>query len=301
MIATSTATAAGRIDAHLHLWDLELGDYAWLGPQHGTLFATFTAEAAHAELAHAGFDSAVLVQAEDSTRDTEFLLHTAAWHPWVTGVVGWVPLDDPAAAERQLDLWSENSVLCGIRHLVHNDPRDGFLALPAVRRCLALVAQRGLAFDVPDAWPRHLDAVAALAGGLPELTVVVDHLGKPPRGQAGYPQWREALARAAAHDNTVAKLSGLRMPETDYSVSALRPTWDTALELFGPSRLMYGGDWPMSVPDGGYEPTWQVLAELIGELSPHEQTAVLAGTARSAYHLPKDQTAERDRPVTPGG
>ena len=165
--------------------------------------------------------------------------------------MGWVPLDDPAAAERQLDLWSENSVLCGIRHLVHNDPRDGFLALPAVRRCLALVAQRGLAFDVPDAWPRHLDAVAALAGGLPELTVVVDHLGKPPR--------------------------------------------------FGPSRLMYGGDWPMSVPDGGYEPTWQVLAELIGELSPHEQTAVLAGTARSAYHLPKDQTAERDRPVTPGG
>jgi L-fuconolactonase len=296
-----TAANTGRIDAHLHLWDLQAGEYAWLGPQHGALFVTFTAEAAHAELTEAGFDSAVLVQAEDSTRDTEFLLDTAAAHPWVAGVVGWVPLDDPAATARQLDRWQGNAALHGVRHLVHNDPRDGFLALPPVRRSLALVAERGLAFDVPDAWPRHLDAVATLAADLPQLTVVVDHLGKPPRGSADYPAWRDALAGVAARENTVAKVSGLRMPAQPYSVAALRPTWDTALELFGPSRLMYGGDWPMSVPDGGYAPTWQVLAELIGELSPNEQDALLAGTARTAYHLSKDQTIKRNRSVTSDG
>jgi L-fuconolactonase len=285
MSAATITAETERIDAHLHLWDLEAGDYAWLGPQHGALFASFTADAAHAELAAAGIDAAVLVQAEDSVRDTEYLLDTAARHPWVAGVVGWVRLDDPAAAERQLDRWQGNAALCGIRHLVHNDPRDGFLALPAVRRSLALVAERGLAFDVPDAWPRHLDAVAALAGDLPGLTVVVDHLGKPPRGSAEYPAWRAALARVATRDNTVAKVSGLRMPGTDYSVDALRSTWDIALELFGPARLMYGGDWPMTVPDGGYQPTWQVLAELIGELSPNEQAAMLSGTARTAYRL----------------
>jgi L-fuconolactonase len=296
-----THADTGRIDAHLHLWDLAAGDYAWLGPQHGALFATFTAEAAHTELARAGFDAAVLVQAEDSARDTEFLLDTAAQHPWVAAVVGWVPLDDPAAAEAQLDLWRDSPVLRGVRHLVHNDPRDGFLALPTVRRSLALAAERGLAFDVPDAWPRHLEAVATLAAELPQLTVVVDHLGKPPRGSADYPAWRDALARVAARENTVAKVSGLRMPGAAYSVEALRPTWDTALELFGPDRLMYGGDWPMSVPDGGYAPTWQVLAELIGELSPNEQDALLAGTARTAYRLSKDQTIKRDRSVTSDG
>jgi L-fuconolactonase len=301
MSTTALPATTGRIDAHLHLWDLDAGDYAWLGPQHGTLFATFTADAAHAELARAGFDAAVLVQAEDTTRDTQFLLDTAARHPWVAGVVGWVPLDDPAATEAQLDFWRDSAVLRGVRHLVHNDPRDGFLALPTVRRSLALVAERGLAFDVPDAWPRHLDAVATLAAELPQLTVVVDHLGKPPRGGADYPAWRGALARVAARENTVAKVSGLRMPGQPYSGAALRPTWDTALALFGPNRLMYGGDWPMSVPDGGYQPTWQVLAELIGELSPSEQDALLAGSARTAYRLTKDRTIKRDRSVMSDG
>ena len=294
---TASIADTERIDAHLHLWDLAAGDYAWLGPQHGALFASFTADAARAELAAAGIDAAVLVQAEDSVRDTEYLLDTAARHPWVAGVVGWVQLDDPAAAERQLDRWQGNNALCGIRHLVHNDPRDGFLALPTVRRSLALVAERGLAFDVPDAWPRHLDAVAALAGDLPGLTVVVDHLGKPPRGSAEFPAWRTALARVAARDNTVAKVSGLRMPGAGYSVDALRPAWEIALELFGPTRLMYGGDWPMSVADGGYQPTWRVLAELIGELPATEQAAMLAGTARSAYRLhpppAREQTSDQ--------
>lgn len=281
----SRAATVGRIDAHLHLWDLGSDNYAWLGPQHGALYASFTAEEAHAELAEAGFDAAVLVQAEDSARDTEFLLATAAAHPWVAGVVGWIPLDNPVAAEAQLDRWAANRTLRGVRHLVHNDPRDGFLALPEVRRSLALVAERGLAFDVPDAWPRHLGSVATLAAQLPQLAVVVDHLGKPPRGGADYPAWRDALARVAEQENTLAKVSGLRMPSQPYSAAALRPAWETALELFGPARLMYGGDWPMSVPQGGYQPTWSVLAELIGELSNSEQSAVLAGTASKAYSL----------------
>jgi L-fuconolactonase len=274
-----------RIDAHLHLWDLDAGEYAWLGPEHGALFATFTAEQAHAELRTAGFDAAVLVQAEDSQRDTEFLLATAAASRWVAAVVGWVPLTDPHATERALQRWQGNVHFRGVRHLVHNDPRDDFLELPSVRRSLALVAERGLAFDVPDAWPRHLAATRELAAALPELNIVVDHLAKPPLGGADFSAWHAELARVAAHDNTVAKLSGLRMPGVPYTRAALRPAWDIALELFGPNRLMYGGDWPMSVPHGGYQPTWRVLGELIAELSLGEQTALLGGTASRTYRL----------------
>lgn len=274
-----------RIDAHMHLWDLDAGQYAWLGPQHGALFASFTAEQARAELRTAGFDAAVLVQAEDSLRDTEFLVSTAAENPWVAAVVGWVPLDDPRAAERALERWQEHPVFRGVRHLVHNDPRDDFLALPTVRRSLALVADRGLAFDVPDAWPRHLAATSELAAALPGLTVIVDHLAKPPIGGADFGAWRTQLSRVAAHGNTVAKLSGLRIPGAPYTAAALRPVWDTALEVFGPDRLMYGGDWPMSIRDGGYRPTWRVLDELIAELSPEERTAVLGGTASRTYRL----------------
>jgi L-fuconolactonase len=60
------------VDAHLHVWDLTRSKYAWLTPEHGELYATFTPEQAHAALQAAGIESAVLVQAEDSERDTGF-------------------------------------------------------------------------------------------------------------------------------------------------------------------------------------------------------------------------------------
>jgi L-fuconolactonase len=266
------------VDAHLHIWDLERSDYAWLAPDH-PLHRTFTPEQAHSELEAAGITSAVLVQAEDSERDTRLMLEAANRHPWIAGVVGWVRLDDPPVAERQLE------GLCGVRHLVHNDPRDDFLGLAGVRRSLRQLAERGLPFDVPDAWPRHLAATADLAAELPELRIVLDHLGKPPFGDAGWARWRATLADVAAHPNTVAKVSGLQAPGRPFTVDSVRPAWEAALELFGPQRLMWGSDWPLTVLVGGYGHAWDVMSTLVAELSPHEQERVLCGTATDVYRL----------------
>ncbi|WP_246127726.1 amidohydrolase family protein [Amycolatopsis rhizosphaerae] len=275
------------VDAHLHLWDLSVSDYSWL-PPGGPLHTTFTAERARSELDAAGVAAAILVQAEDSEADTGFLLGQAGRHDWIAGVVGWVRLDDPATAERQLDRWREGTTaLCGVRHLVHDDPRDDFLALPGVRRSLALLAEAGLPFDVPDAWPRHLDGVAGLAAALPGLTIVVDHLGKPPRDRDSFADWRKTLRRVAERPNTVAKLSGLQVPGEPFTVDAVRPAVETAFEFFGPQRLMYGGDWPMTEPFGGYGQAWSVLSQLLGELSGAERAHVLSGTASVVYGLPE--------------
>ena len=280
-----SAPGGPRIDAHLHVWDLDRSRYAWLTPQLGPLHATFTAEQARAELDASGIDEAVLVQAEDSERDTELMLEVARRHSWVVGVVGWVQLDHARATEHQLDAWQQHSAFCGVRHLVHDDPRDHFLSLPVVRRSLGVVAERGLAFDVPDAWPRHLAATAELAAALPDLRIVVDHLGKPPFGGEDWARWRRALADVAAHPETTAKVSGLQVPGRPFTVEQVRPAWDTALELFGPQRLMWGSDWPMTVLAAGYAGTWQVTAELLGELSSDEQEMLVRGTATSVYQL----------------
>ena len=61
----------------------------------------------------------------------------------------------------------------------------------------------------------------------------------------------------------------------------------------GQSRLIaecvgstsFGGDWPMTIPDGGYQPTWQVMNSLLGELSAAEQNAILGGTASRVYGI----------------
>ncbi len=273
------------IDAHLHVWDLSCSEYAWLTPDMGALHASFSAEQARAELDAVGIAEAVLVQAEDSERDTELMLDIARRHPWAVGVVGWVQLDEVAVAERQLDRWQQDAAFCGVRHLVHVDQRDDFLSLPAVRRSLGVLARRGLAFDVPDAWPRHLAATARLATELPDLRIVVDHLGKPPFGGDDWARWHRVLADVAAHPGTTAKVSGLQVPGRPLSIDQVRPAWDAALELFGPQRLMWGSDWPMTVAVDGYAGTWQVMSRLVGELSDDEQSMILRGTATSVYQL----------------
>jgi L-fuconolactonase len=271
------------VDAHLHIWDLARSEYAWITPDLGPLHATFTPEQAGAELAAAGVEAAVLVQAEDSERDTELMLAAARRHPWVAGVVGWVRLDDPAVADQQLERLGDR--LCGIRHLVHDDPRDDYLELAGVRASLRRLAARGLAFDVPDAWPRHLAATAELAAAIPDLRIVVDHLGKPPFGGEDWDRWRAALGAVAERPNTTAKVSGLQVPGRPFTADAVRPAWEAALERFGPDRLMWGSDWPLTELTGGYGHAWRVMSSLIAELSPPEQERIRSGTARSVYRL----------------
>ena len=279
---------APRIDAHLHLWDLDRSAYSWITPELGPLHTTIAAGRARAELDASGIDRAVLVQAEDSEADTASMLEVAEHHDWVAGVVGWVQLDDPAAAEEQLGRWLAHPAFRGVRHLVHDDPRDDFLALPPVRGSLRLLAREGVPFDVPDAWPRHLGATADLAAALPELTVVLDHLGKPPGGPDDFAVWRTRLAEIAAAPNTVAKVSGLQVRGRALTTAGVRPAWEAALELFGPDRLLWGSDWPMTLLTDGYAGTWAVMAALIGELSLDERAMVLSGTASRVYRLAEE-------------
>ncbi|MFC8303816.1 amidohydrolase family protein [Specibacter sp. NPDC057265] len=276
-----------RIDAHLHLWQLAQGQYSWLKPGHGLLYDSFTAGQAHAELSAAKVAQAILVQADDTAADTEAMLAAAAAHDWIVGVVGWLPLEDPGAAARRLEQWGRHSAFCGVRTLLHDDPRPGFLDLAPVRRSLALLARAGVAFEVPDAFPRHLGQAAAVARELPELTVVIDHLGKPPRAgsAADMRAWETQLRAVAALPNTVAKVSGLHVAGTQFSAGALSRVWEVALEAFGAQRLMFGGDWPVSLAGAPYGHTLAVMSALVGTLSATESHAVWAGTARRIYRL----------------
>ncbi|HEX5533157.1 MAG TPA: amidohydrolase family protein [Actinomycetales bacterium] len=279
------ATGVEVMDAHLHVWDLSVCRYPWLTPELGELYATYPPELAGEQLAASGITAAVLVQAEDSLAETDYLLSVANRHPWVVGVVGWLPLAEPDRAQAAMEQRAADPRFRGVRHLVHDDPRADFLDLPAVRRSLRRVSAAGFPLDVPDAWPRHLAQAGRVARDVPELIVVIDHLAKPPLGRPDEAAWREELARVGRCPNVVAKLSGLHLPGVPYTVQALRPAWEVALEVFGPGRLMFGSDWPISVPHGGYEPTFEVLAALVGELSPAEQALVMSGTARSVYGL----------------
>lgn len=278
---------AELIDTHLHIWDLERGDYPWLGPELGVLYRTYALDEVDVARREAGVDGAILVQAANNRRDTELMLQAMAGHPWILGVVGWVDLLAGAAAEaRAVELQSTGRVV-GIRHLIHNEPDPDWIIQPTVLEALRAIARVGLTFDVVSVTPRHLVHVPTVARAVPDLTLVIDHLSKPPIASGDLAEWRRLFAAAAKYPNVCAKVSGLdtaATPET-WTPDELRPAFDHALETLGSDRLVYGGDWPVSILGGGYARQCAAFTALIAALSPYEQRAIKSGTAARIYGL----------------
>lgn len=270
------------IDAHLHLWKRSDDAYAWLSNVDEVLQRDINPEHAEAELRSAEVSNAILVQADDTYADTAHMLAMAETHPWVTGVVAWVPLEHPSEAEQKIEeLCQHHSAVRGVRQLIHDDPRPGLLDTPSVRETLGIIAQHHLAFDVPDAWPRDLSSVQGVADQHPSLAIVVDHFGKPPRERDQLREWAEVISELAHRQHIYAKLSGLHYLGDEQ----LRRVWEIALNAFGPERLLWGSDWPMSLPHGGYLTHAHRLWGLLDELSDEERCAILGGTAWRVYKL----------------
>lgn len=276
------------IDSHQHVWDPARAEYDWLGPDPSPINRAFAFDELQPELRAAGVDFTVQVQSADNPEDTELMRESAARHPEVAGIVGFAPVDDPAECARTIQSWSGDPLMVGVRTLIHTQPDAEWLLRPEVGEGLALLADAGLTFDVVAVLPRHLELVPIIAERHPELRLVIDHLSKPPIGLDDREPWWSLIAAAAEPPNVYAKVSGLYSATADsgaWTTELVRPFVDRALEAFGPARLMYGGDWPISVLSGGYTRVWTGLSPIFDELSPADREQVLGRTAAEFYGL----------------
>ncbi|GAA2093593.1 amidohydrolase family protein [Kitasatospora saccharophila] len=285
-----------RIDAHHHLWDPAARAHDWLEePGLAPLRRAFTLDELGPQARAAGMAGTVLVQTVTEAGETPELLAAAAADPLVRGVVGWVDLTSPGVADALAALRElpGGERLVGVRHQVQLEPDPEWLLRPDVLRGLAAVADAGLAHDLV-VRPHQLPAATGAADRLPQLTFVLDHLGKPPIAGGDLEPWAGALRAFAARPNTCGKLSGL-VTEADpggWTVADLRPCAETALECFGPERLLFGSDWPVCLLAADYAEVVAAAEELTGQLSGPERGAVFGGTAARVYRL---------RPALAGG
>lgn len=276
------------IDAHQHVWNLDRAEYPWLTDELGPINRSIEFEELRPHLRRAGIGATVLVQSADNSDDTDYMLDVAAGHHEVVAVVAYVPLDRPDEAAEQLDRLRESNHVVGIRNLIHDQPDPDWLLRPDVDEGLGLLEEAGMTFDLVSVLPRHLEHVATLGERHPGLGIVIDHLSKPPIGEADPEPWWSLIERASENPRVHAKVSGLypsRGPMTEWSTAAIRPFFDRALEVFGPERLMYGGDWPISVLAGGYDRVWSGLVPLFDGLTATERSALTSGTATSFYGI----------------
>ncbi|MEV7887260.1 amidohydrolase family protein [Streptomyces sp. NPDC002817] len=271
------------VDAHHHVWDLSVRDQDWIA-EDSPIRRDFTVADLAPEAAAAGVDRTVLVQTITVAEETPEFLALAAEHDLIAGVVGWTDLTRPDIADElaRLGELPGGRYLKGIRHQVQGEPDPEWLLRADVRRGLAAVAAAGLVYDLL-VLPRQLPACVEAAAALPQLTFVLDHVGKPPIASGTLEPWAAGLRALAAHPNTVCKLSGM-VTEADpagWTVDDLRPYADVVLDAFGPDRLMFGSDWPVCGLAATYAQVLDAAEELVGS---HDRR-IFGTTATRVYDL----------------
>ena len=279
------------VDCHQHFWDLDKVEYSWLIPAYGPIYRTFTPEELAPQLRASGVDKTVLVQSANNLPDTDAMLAQAEEHDWIGAVVGWVPLEDAKEAARKLDEeYLLHPKFTGMRHLNHDEKDPDWLIRPTVLAGLRELQARKLVYEVVAVYPLHLGHVPTLAAALPDLTIVIDHLAKPPIASGDLSAWKVELAAAAAFPNVLAKVSGLNTATADperWTGADLVEAIGFAIETFGIERLMVGSDWPVAILAGDYAKVWtetRRVFERLG-LSPTERAATEGGNAARVYGI----------------
>jgi L-fuconolactonase len=275
------------IDCHQHFWTFGKRAHKF-PPAVGTrLDRDFTPEILRPQLKKAGVDGTILVQVLNEVDETYEFLDMQREIDFVAGVVGWVPLTDPAACARALESMKPRGKLVGIRPLIAYEPDPDWLLQSSVHESLGLLTKAALVFEAIPVNDRQFEAVLTVTRAIPELKVVLNHLGNPPVPENGWEPWATYIARAAELPNMSIKLSaGLALVvKWKWSTKEIRRYADHVLDLFGPDRVMAGSNWPVVELGGTYDEVWHGLNELIAHLKPTERAAMLGGSAQRIYGL----------------
>jgi predicted TIM-barrel fold metal-dependent hydrolase len=310
------------IDAHHHLWEEQAVPY--LGPElcrdiasgHNIIATVFVQ-------AHYGYrtDGPVDLAPVGETEKVVAIAREVAGNGCSTrvaeGIVGFADLMLGSHLEAVLDAHAGTSEgrLRGIRHSVSRDehfpdgivlrpaPR-GMLGQPAYRNGLRLLAQRGLVYDAM-LYHTQIPELAAMARALPELTIVLDHLGciigvgpYEGRERETFVQWRAAMSELATCPNIRVKLGGMGMiicgarwherpapPSSAVLTEAWRPYFETCIELFGANRCMFESNFPVDKAMYSYRTLWNAFKLLAKGYSADERTALFSGCAASTYDI----------------
>jgi L-fuconolactonase len=288
------------VDAHQHFWRYDEKEYDWIGDELAAIRRDFLPADLARELGPAGVDAVVSVQARQTLGETRWLLKLAEANDFIAGVVGWVPLVSPTVGDVLADL-AGNRRLCGVRHVLQGESDPEFASRRDFNAGIAALRGVGLAYDIL-VYEGQLPMATALVDRHPDQVFVVDHAAKPRIRDGVLAPWRERIRELGRRPNVFCKLSGM-VTEADpraWTPASLEPYAGVVLESFGPSRVMFGSDWPVCLAACSYSRWLATVRERCAGLSAAERESVLGGTARRAYGLDARRPAGRS-PIVTGG
>lgn len=290
-MSMSASGAAGGlpevvVDTHTHFYDPSReGGVPW--PQKGSpLYRTVMPEDWKKVARPCGVTHTVIVEASSLVEDNQWILELAEKERSIVGFVGNLdPMD--GGFEKNLERFAANPIFLGIR--VSGRKLTDFVGESRFIEGMKRLAQLGLSLDVNGGHP-VLPKTVELVKAVPDLRVVIDHVGISGDPTALTEAWKVGMRNAAAVSSQVfCKVSALlEQTKSEWGmarkdVDFYRPILDWVWGCFGEDRLIYGSDWPVSDKGGRYEDQFQVVSRYFAEKGQAALQKYFCENSRRAY------------------
>jgi len=273
------------IDAHQHFWQYDPDRHSWLTEEMASLRRDFMPPDLKPLLDKNGVDGCVAVQADQTERETKFLLELANQYDFIKGVVGWLDLQADNLEER-LQRFHQHKFLKGLRHIVQDEPDDRFLLRPDFLRGVKLLQEFELTYDIL-IYARHLPVAVEFASKFPDQPFVLDHIAKPEIKNQKIDAWEQGIRELAKHPEMYCKISGM-VTEADWESwqpEDLQPYLDVVFDAFGPDRLIFGSDWPMCTLASSYKQVLDIVKNYIQRYPKEDQEKIMGKNVKQFYNL----------------
>ena len=276
------------IDSHIHFWNLSYLRYQWLDnlPE---INKTYLPADLHKSSMGWDMEKLVFVQAgalpEQGLDEAKWVTELAQDDARIQGIVAFSALENGESERATLEQLATMPLVKGVRRLIQSEA-SGFSVQPNFIKGVQMLPEYNLSFDICIKH-RQLPDTIELVRQCPNVSFVLDHIGKPDIASGLLDPWREDIKKLAAFDNVQCKISGL-VTEADidnWTPVELQPYIDHVLDCFGIDRVMYGGDYPV-VELAAYYARWvQTALDAVIGLSDNEKDKLFYDNANAFYRL----------------
>ena len=203
----------------------------------------------------------------------------------VAAVVSGRPASDGFA--KYIEPFKNSACIKGIRQVLHVPSTPaGYCLDKKFIQGIRLLGEHNLSFDLCMRPGELLDA-AKLIDACPDTRFILDHCGNGDVQSKDRSRWEKDIAAVAKRKSVVCKVSGIVVNATPerWTADDLAPIVKHTLEVFGPDRVMFGGDWPVCTKTATFKQWFQALASIVSGRGAEEQRKLFHDNAVRVYGL----------------
>lgn len=241
------------VDTHIHFWQTSRpGGVPWPTPAEGPIFRDVLPPEYSAFAKSQGVVSAGIVEASGIVADNQWILDLVKNDPFYSFFVGNLEIG-ASTFTADLARFAGDSRFVGIRGYL-SGPAEGITLTAAQLTNLRDLAERGMTLDIISRGTKNPKSqVQALCTAVPNLRIIIDHLGGA-KGLAVDPTWELEIRRlATACPNVYMKFSsfydmyapGDVVSASPTDLASYKPHFDVLMSAFGADRLIWGSNWPV--------------------------------------------------------